>query len=247
MIMALPRRVQPELLDTLPADDPQAQRSRRDLRRLNRAMATMSLVLRALDDAVSRSPPKTILELGAGDGTMMLRIARRRAADWPDVKVTLLDRQNLIDTNTLESLRALAWMPEVHCADVSEWLERPSANLPPAYDLPGQACPQWDIVFANLFVHHFSAQQLSALLAGIAARCRAFICCEPRRAAISLVGSHLVGLIGANAVTREDAVLSVHAGFRDREISAVWPDHRNWRLHEYSAGLFSHVFVAVRN
>jgi hypothetical protein len=235
MIMALPRRVQAELLDTLPADDPRAQRSRRDLRRLNRAMATMSVVLRALDDAVSRSPPCTILELGAGDGTLMLRIARRRAAHWPAVKVTLLDRQNLIDAGTLERLRALDWVPEVLCADVSEWLERSSADL------------HWDIVFANLFVHHFSAQQLSALLAGIAGRCHAFICCEPRRAALPLMGSYLVGLIGANAVTREDAVLSVHAGFRDREISAVWPDHRNWRLHEYSAGLFSHVFVAVRN
>jgi hypothetical protein len=85
------------------------------------------------------------------------------------------------------------------------------------------------------------------LLAAVAARTDRFFACEPKRSWLPLVGSHLVGAIGANAVTREDAVLSVHAGFRDQEITAMWPRARNtWRTHESAAGMFSHCFSAQR-
>jgi hypothetical protein len=50
----------------------------------------------------------------------------------------------------------------------------------------------------------------------------------------------------AGPVTRHDAVSSVHAGFRAQELSSLWPDQQNRAIHEYSAGLFSHVFLAVR-
>jgi hypothetical protein len=64
---------------------------------------------------------------------------------------------------------------------------------------------------------------------------------------VPLLGSYLIGLIGANAVTREDAVLSVRAGFAGNELSALWPvEHGGWNLREYAAGLFSHCFLATR-
>ena len=105
---------------------------------------------------------------------------------------------------------------------------------------------QWDAVIANLFVHHFSADGLARLLAGVAARARVFLCCEPRRSRLPLASSHLVGLLGAGPVTRQDAVLSVRAGFRARELSALWPDPERWLLREYPAGLFSHCLLAIR-
>ena len=231
--IGLPRRVEPELLDDLAAGDPRAQRSRDDLRRLHRAMATLSIVLRALDRAAAGSPPRTLLELGAGDGSLMLRLAQRRAARWPDVRLTLLDRLDLIDTQTLGGLRDIGWTPNVVAMDVFEWLARPAAT-------------RWDIVCANLFMHHFSPDALARLLAGIAARSRVFFCCEPRRSALPLAASHLVGLLGAGPVMRQDAVFSVHAGFRAQELSALWPDQRAWQLREYRAGLFSHGFLATR-
>jgi hypothetical protein len=64
MDLSLPRRVEPELLDDLAVDDPRAQRSRDDLRRIHRALATLSVLKRALDSATSGSPPHTIVELG---------------------------------------------------------------------------------------------------------------------------------------------------------------------------------------
>ena len=104
-----------------------------------------------------------------------------------------------------------------------------------------------DLIVANLFLHHFEAATLAHLLQAVALRTGVFIACEPRRSRLALLGSHLVGALGANAVTRQDAVLSVHAGFRERELSQVWQAGApGWRLQERAAGAFSHVFSAVR-
>jgi Methyltransferase domain len=232
--MTLRRRVEPELLDSLPAEDPRAQRSRNDLRRIHRAMATSSIAQRALDRGMAGFRPSTILELGAGDGSLMLRLARRRAARWPDVSVTFLDRVNLVAPSTLDALRQTGWKPSVVAMDVFDWLAISDDDT------------RWDIVVANLFMHHFTKRELAGLLADVAARTRVFLCCEPRRSLLALAGSHLVGLLGAGPVTRKDAVSSVHAGFRARELSHLWPDRGAWILHEYPAGLFSHCFLAIR-
>ena len=233
MAPGLPRRVEAELLDDLASADPRAQRSRQDLRRIHRAMATLSIDLRALDRATAGWSPRSILELGAGDGSLMLRLADQRAARWPDVELTLLDRLDLVDVQTRQGLRKLGWTPKVVAMDVFEWLATPTAA-------------RWDIVLANLFLHHFSPDALAQLLPAIAARSRVFFCCEPRRSMFPLAASHLVGLLGAGPVTRQDAVLSVHAGFRAQELSALWPDQGAWQLREYRAGLFSHAFLATR-
>jgi hypothetical protein len=54
-------------------------------------------------------------------------------------------------------------------------------------------------------------------------------------------------LLGANAVTRRDGVLSVRAGFIGTELSAAWPGEAGaWQLDEYDDGLFTHCLCAVR-
>ncbi|MEJ0007603.1 MAG: hypothetical protein WDM77_14865 [Steroidobacteraceae bacterium] len=56
------------------------------------------------------------------------------------------------------------------------------------------------------------------------------------------------GALGANSVTRTDAVLSVAAGFRDAEISTLWPgEPPHWALKEDALGPFSHYFLAERS
>jgi hypothetical protein len=132
------------------------------------------------------------------------------------------------------AIRVVGWSVEVLATDVHHWLEATSDSA--------------GVVLANLFIHHFEGAALAHLLAGLAQRCDAFVCCEPRRSLVALAGSHLLGLIGCNAVTRHDAVVSVEAGFRDRELSAAWRSVRptGWQLHETSAGAFSHLFAARR-
>ena len=136
----------------------------------------------------------------------------------------------------------MGWRVFTRVDDVLQW-----AADDPGRPRTGGVTERWDIVIANLFLHHFEATQLLALLGAVGARSARFFACEPRRAWLPLAGSHLVGALGANAVTREDAVLSVYAGFCASELTALWPaPAAAWRTREYSAGLFSHCFRAER-
>lgn len=245
MQMTFSRLVLPELLDGLEAQDPVAQRSRRDLQRVHRVMGTRNILLRALRALPIRQSqtPLRILELGAGDGSLMLGVARALQGEWPEVKLTLLDRQHLLNASTIAEYARIGWTATAQVGDVFDWAFGQHTAAPPAH-----APPHWDLIVVNLFLHHFQTPQLSTLLAVIAARTEHFVACEPRRAWLAWAGSHLIGLLGVNAVTREDAVLSVRAGFCGTELETLWPTMAAGRsLAEYPAGLFSHCFVATNN
>jgi hypothetical protein len=231
------RVVEPELLDDLPPTDPRAVGSRADLRRLNFIMGhagILSRVLRQhLGEAAVRSRPLRLVELGAGDGTLLLRLARRWPVAGVTAEVALLDRQNLVSAETRREFASLNWSVENVTTDVFAWLEQPA--------------PVVDVMLANLFLHHFTDEQLAELLRLAAARTNLFIACEPRRTHAAPRACRLLWLIGCNAVTQHDAIISVRAGFAGRELSPLWPAGDGWKLSEQSAGLFSHCFVAKRN
>jgi len=231
------RVIKPELLDGLPPVDERAIGSRSDLRRLNYIMGHAGIFARAsrrqLAEISSRARPLRLVELGAGDGTFLLRLARRWAALGVRAEATLLDRQNIVAAETRRAFTALRWSVESVANDVFDWLDQP--------------IPAVDMVFANLFLHHFSDQSLAALLRRAAAKTNLFIACEPRRSPLGLTVARWLRLFGCNEVTRHDAVVSVRAGFSGRELSALWPADSKWRLSEQRAGLFSHCFVARRN
>ena len=231
------RVVEPELLDDLPPADPRAVGSREDLRRLNFILGHDDILSRAfhhhLDEALSRSRPLHLVELGAGDGTLLLRLARRVSAPGLTARVMLLDRQNIVSPETRRAFAALNWSVESVANDVFAWLEQPF--------------PAVDMMIANLFLHHFPDELLKALLRLAAAKTNLFIACEPRRSPLALTVARLLRLIGCNQITRHDAVVSVRAGFAGRELSALWPGDGQWRLSEQSASWFSHCFIAKRN
>jgi Methyltransferase domain len=228
-----PRDVQPEWLDTLAADDPRARRSRADLRRINWIMGALGTMRSALDTAFVSRKATHIVELGAGDGSLMARLARDRATRWPGLQVSLLDLQPVVVAQTHVAIERRGWPVEVVRADVFAWLN----------DAPQRSN---EIIVANLFVHHFDSVQITRMFAGIAARASAFICCEPRRSRFALLGSRCVAALGCNDVTRHDAVASVHAGFCDEELTQHWPCDPDWITDEASAGLFLHRFIARR-
>jgi SAM-dependent methyltransferase len=233
----LPRVLEPETLDHLAPDDPVAQRSRRDLRRVNGFMGARRILARAIARAVpgDRSGSLRILELGCGDGRLMLDIARHRGDRWPGASLDLLDRQPLVDDATLAAYAAAGWRARPLVADVADWAATNDVG------------ERWDIVIANLFLHHFDGESLRRLLAACARRSDALVACEPRRSRFALAASHLIFFLGANAVTRHDGVLSVRAGFVERELASSWPgDPAAWHLDEYDDGLFTHCFVAAR-
>ena len=221
------RIVQPELLDSLPPDDPRAARSRRDLRRVNAWMRHHGIMAKALEHNRPGVAPRRITELGAGDGSFLLGVGQKLAARWPAVNVTLLDRQNHVSAETPAAFARLGWRAEFVVADVFNW--------PPA---------DGEVVIANLFLHHFETARLAELFRLISRRAKLFIALEPRRAPWPLFCSRWLWAIGCNAVTRHDAVVSVRAGFSGQELSPLWPDKTNWQLAERSAGVFSHLFIA---
>ena len=106
----LARILEPETLDHLAADDPEAQRSRRDLRRVNAFMGARRILARALARVAARGDarPLRIVELGCGDGRLMLDVARHRGARWPSVSLDLLDRQPIVDAATIADYAAPA-------------------------------------------------------------------------------------------------------------------------------------------
>src|SRR4030081_2910830 len=77
--MGLLRSIEPELLDEMPADDPTVIRARRDLKRLNAVILQAGIMAPILLRQWTRERPRTILDLGCGDGTFMLSVARRLA------------------------------------------------------------------------------------------------------------------------------------------------------------------------
>src|SRR6266545_4613086 len=222
--MSFPRRLEPEWLDQLPADDPRAMRSRRDLKRINAWMNNASRMAGALIKHGGSQPPRTIVDLGSGDGQFALKVARRLAPRWPNVTVTLLDQQNIVSVETRAAFAALGWRVEPNTADEFEFLARAS---------------RVDVITANLFLHHFTDDPLARLLGRAAELARLTVACEPRRAKLVVRASRLLWVVGCNDVSVHDAVVSARAGFNGKELSALWPHDPQWQVHERTAGLFS--------
>src|SRR5438105_4618643 len=95
------RVVQPELLDQLPALDPDARRSRRDLQLLNRLMRNDRALLKILRPIFNRLASVRLADLGAGDGTLLLRLGENASAQRPPVAAMLVDKQKLLEPATL--------------------------------------------------------------------------------------------------------------------------------------------------
>jgi hypothetical protein len=150
-----------------------------------------------------------------------------------------LDRLALVDGATIAAYSRYGWTVRSCVMDVLDWARATTGTS-------ADTTARWDLVIAHLFLHHFDSPELTLVLGAIAASADELLVCEPRRGWPALAGSHLVGGLGANAVTRTDAVLSVHAGFRERELTALWPGTADWRLQEEASGAFSHCFRATR-
>lgn len=248
--------VEPELLDDLPPNHPEAVKSRRDLIRLNALMKHRQFICGALagvtqsqktnhrvlqstnTGATERipaswkaSPPEKSIELadlGSGDGLFMLSVARSISNFVPNVALTLVDRQAAVHPSTVEEFSLLGWEVDVVTADVFDWLASISKS---------------HAITANLFLHHFEKAALAKMFSLIARKTTLFAACETRRSRFRYWSTFLLGLLGAGGVTMNDAPISVRAGFQGSELTALWPAG-NWHCRESAAGIFSHVFTA---
>ncbi|RUT91515.1 methyltransferase domain-containing protein, partial [Mesorhizobium sp. USDA-HM6] len=193
---ALARRsLVPEILDRLAADDQRALRSRRDLARINALMFQAPIMASLMRKFLPR-PPGRILEIGAGDGTFMLKVARRMARDWQDMELTMLDRVGLVTPKLAADFAALGWTVKTITADVFDWAEE------------GEGRP-FDAITVNLFLHHLDDDGLLRLFSLLRRKAPLILATEPLRAGLALAAARLLWAIGANDVTRHDATQSV--------------------------------------
>lgn len=128
------RVVIPELLDHLPPDDPDALRSRQDLRRINFLMGNERWICRTMHRH-SNQTHRGIIEIGAGDGRLCNRLARL----FPNAPVTAFDlapRPGNLDLRVI-------W----HQGNIFE-TSAPNTG---------------GVLVANLFLHHFEENELRAL------------------------------------------------------------------------------------
>lgn len=225
------RLVEPEILDDLPETDPRAVASRNDLRRLNRLML-QDRIMAAMLSAHLPSPPRRILEIGSGDGSFMLTVARKLAKRWPSVDLVLLDRQALVTPRRIAEFAAIGWTVTVVEADIFEWSSAAKDEC-------------FDAITTNLFLHHFKTEELALMLEKMASMAPVFLATEPRRTRFPLLASRMLRVIGANDVTRHDAPASVRAGFTGHELSELWPQDHGVVTDERRRGLFTHAFAAI--
>lgn len=128
------RVVKPEILEHLAADDPEALRSRLDLRRINFLMGNERWICRTIrkfPEAAARG----IVELGAGDGALAGMLARI----FPSTRITACDL----------AARPAGLDARVH------W--RRGDLLSDGSPLSG------GVLVANLFLHHFEGDSLRCL------------------------------------------------------------------------------------
>lgn len=228
------RIVLPELLDALPPEDASARRSRRDLRRVNAWMRHPRRLARILRDHWPAGQPQRIVELGAGDGHFMLNVARRSKRRFPGTEVILVDRLNALDPRVHGRFNQAGWASRLELAEATEWLRRANPGAVPT------------TIISNLFFHQFETAQLQEMLRLAAGTASLVVALEPRRSEASKLGGWMLWAIGCNRVTRHDANISIRAGFVGGELTALWPDAKNWELTERPVGFFSHLFIARR-
>jgi hypothetical protein len=186
------RVLTPELLDSLPADDPEAIRSRADLRMINHLMGNYRWFYQVLLRSGRLRADAHVVELGAGDGTL----AR-----------CLLARAGSLRYEALDLAPPPPGLPAGcvwHQADLFDALPR----------LAGKA----DAVIANLFLHHFDDHQLREIGALLSTFPLVAIC-EPWRHPRFHLAGYALNLLGINRVTRHDLHVSIDAGFAANELA----------------------------
>ena len=212
------RVIQPELLDTLPQDDPHAIRAREEMVMVNGIMGNHRWIERMIHR--HREVGWRITELGAGDGTLSLRLLESGCG----TEATL----HAFDL----APRPKLWPKAAHwtCGDVL-----------------AQALPETEIVIANLFLHHFTQEQLLLIGSQLSPATRLIVAAEPaRRWIYSVLGRLFCEVAELNHVQRFDMQASIRAGFHGQELQQALGLGHEWQVDAHEHPMGSYRFMAWR-
>ena len=204
------RQIKSEILDDLDAKDPQARRSRQDLRRINLFMGNMRWIREEILKVLSQTNTKlNVIEIGSGDGQFLESLKHIKGLNLKGVD--LQPKPKSISSE-------IEWIQK----DVFEINNLPQNNSYPT------------AVICNLILHHFTDDQLSKL-GKLISQANHIIINEPSRRLIPLLMGYLAfPLLGK--VTRHDMIISIRAGFRDRELLKFFPSKHCLMIRETLRG-----------
>lgn len=212
------RTIQPELLDLLPQDDPEAMRAREEMPMVNGIMGNHRWIERMIRHHGELD--WAITELGAGDGTLSLRLLNS--------DLCREERMHAVD---------LASRPD-------NW---PAAAGWTCGDVLAHPLPESRIVIANLFLHHFTNEQLRAIGSRISPVTRLIVAVEPSRMWIhSFTGRLFCEFAELNRVQRHDMQVSIRAGFSGQELPLALGLGKEWEVHVQAHPLGGYRFMAER-
>ncbi|MES2597954.1 MAG: class I SAM-dependent methyltransferase [Verrucomicrobiota bacterium] len=213
------RVLQQELLETYPDDHPDAICGREDLLLVNAVMGNHRWIERMLRQ--HHQPGWKITEIGAGDGALS-----RRFLESDICGASSLHAFDL-------AARPPAWPGE------AGWTQG---------DLFQQPLPDSEVLIANLFLHHFTDEQLSLLGSRISPRTRLILAAEPERRWIhTMMGRIFCWLAELHPITQFDMQVSIRAGFRDDELPhSLGLDAKEWHWQQKATLLGGYRFMALR-
>ncbi|HLG96756.1 MAG TPA: methyltransferase domain-containing protein [Bryobacteraceae bacterium] len=192
-VIAEQRVIVPELLDNAGPAD--ATEVLKDLARVNRYFGGYRILRKIIGPLASRREPFTLLDVGAasGDTGAMLR------GRYPHATVVSFDRQGFH--------LAAAPQPKI---------------VGDAFQLPFRAA-SFDFVFCSLFLHHFTDEQVVALLGDFKRLARrAVLAIDLERGPLAFRFLPATQwLFGWHKMFVSDGLLSVQAAFKKRELLAL--------------------------
>jgi hypothetical protein len=212
------RQILPELLDLLPQDAPDAMRAREEMSIVNAVMGNHGWIERMIRRHAQKG--WRITELGAGDGALSLRL----------LKAGLCREEDILAVDLAK--RPCNWPTK------SQWLSG---------DVFQQDLPESEMVIANLFLHHFTDQQLRVLRSRISPKTRLIVAAEPARLWIHrFMGRALCSVAELNHVQQHDMQVSIRAGFRGSELCLALGLGDEWQVQVQMHPLGGYRFFAER-
>jgi hypothetical protein len=213
------RQVQPELLDQLAPNDPDAQHNRRDLRFFNAVMGNHRWIERVVNGHLRMGD--RLLELGAGEGDLGLRLRK----GW--------------HTRRIPYAGLDLWPRPAQWPETWDWRREDIAAFPDYAN--------YNVILGNLILHQFEDKVLEELGRRWREQARLLVFCEPARSRLHLAQLPLAWAAGINHVSSHDARVSIIGGFRGRELPRLLGvDEPPWKISIRRTFLGAYRMVAVR-
>jgi 2-polyprenyl-3-methyl-5-hydroxy-6-metoxy-1,4-benzoquinol methylase len=178
----------------------------RALSRVNRVSGTASRIQRRLVEMGGEAAPLRMLDVGCGGGDVAVGVARWAARRGLPLEVTGIDVSSVALQHAREAAARAGVEVDFRPGDALE-------GLPPG---------PWDLVTANLFLHHLPESGIRSLLDQVARRGRHLLVQDLVRSRWGyLLAWSGMRLLSRSSVGHLDGPLSVRAGFRREELAEL--------------------------